>query len=278
MLLRHSFPNIFDISAQGKLLLEVHTITTASMPELERGLGRIQGALDQVSNEAERDHGLRDQPRAHISEVEPTTDEATTPVSESGGSESPRHANIDAFDIRNPVACNDAVLVQATLPVKCRLDCTSQRHFQATDYCSPSWLKPVLGSIFLSYQDHPSLGHGKCNQTTCCRSQTQGHLSYYFPAWLWRRTISLSVSAWSLNRSGASLHLTVSRLLSAKNRIWADLNRSPVHIVIFEVRASALLPSDRIEYGMSLLSVRAADSNRRYNERLIHVNFVEGHS
>ena len=150
------------------------------MPELERGLGRIQGALDQVSNEAERDHGLRDQPRAHISEVEPTTDEATTPVSESGGSESPRHANIDAFDIRNPVACNDAVLVQATLPVKCRLDCTSQRHFQTTDYCSPSWLKPVLGSIFLSYQDHPSLGHGKCNQTTCCRSQTQGHLSYYF--------------------------------------------------------------------------------------------------
>ncbi|KAK3683416.1 hypothetical protein B0T22DRAFT_519327 [Podospora appendiculata] len=200
---------MFGQSTGNRLLLEVHAVTTISMPELHRGIQAIEGTVN---------------PEPRLSNVDEADGEAnaveqpTTSDTEVAGSSSDIQAEFTtATPMEAPLSWNgtssgEMVFVRTKVRLRCGYSCSCQCHTPPVDLQTPSWVKPVLGRFFLNYQSRPLFRPVVCDKASCGNSRpTAIHLNYYFPSWLWNGAVSFSASLAGLTGSGATLHMSVPR-------------------------------------------------------------------
>jgi hypothetical protein len=97
--------------------------------------------------------------------------------------------------------------ITMTMPLKaCDWTCNCQCHVR-TQSQTPQWLSAVVGTLFYSSTNTPSLEVRPCNAATCLRSQpsSSSRFTYYFPSWMMRK--ALAYSTWNK--------------LEGKNASWA---------------------------------------------------------
>jgi hypothetical protein len=150
------------------------------------------------------------------------------------------------------------LLLKTTLRLECGLSCRCQCHSQRVDYQSPSWLKPILGQFFLSYQSRPILSPVACDLVSCRNSRSPAHLNYYFPTWAWTHAVSVTASIFSLSGPGATLHASFPRLLKDNAEIWFNIHYGGTQKAVMNIKKDHILPSDRDMNGLTVLSVCAS--------------------
>ena len=74
---------------------------------------------------------------------------------------------------------------------RCDLDCVCNCHCQKS-IPSPSFLSPLLGSLFIGYIALPRF-FSRCSTKTCLRSKPKGQLFYMFPRWFLDVAVYLNI-------------------------------------------------------------------------------------
>ncbi|KAI1319259.1 hypothetical protein F5Y16DRAFT_418075 [Xylariaceae sp. FL0255] len=108
-------------------------------------------------------------------------------------------------------------------PTTCPQCCSCRCHLSST-LRTPSWLQPVLGSVFLSYSCTPLLGVRSCDQVDCVRASSRVDLTYYFPTRVLKRALCLSIEVGGSFGHGAGLHVGVPRVFSNHDETWGTVN------------------------------------------------------
>ena len=94
-------------------------------------------------------------------------------------------------------AMSTQLRITTSMPLKaCDRTCNCQCHVR-TQFQTPQWLSAVIGTLFYSSTNTPSLDVRPCSVTTCLRSQplSSSRFTYYFPSWMMRA--ALVYSTWS---------------------------------------------------------------------------------
>ena len=151
---------------------------------------------------------------------------------------------------------SDHVLqINTTIQLECSFDCRCQCHSRPVEYKSPPWLRRTLGWFFLSYQSHPLFNPVACDLLSCRNSRTPVYFEYYFPSWAWNRAISFTAEMSALTGIGANVHISMPRLLPADASIWHNMQLGQVDKTLVDIRDNGILPWDKFESGMTVLSV-----------------------
>ncbi|KAK3935506.1 hypothetical protein QBC46DRAFT_453439 [Diplogelasinospora grovesii] len=196
------------LNTHGKLLLEIHAITTASCKALQADLRDIREQLQSSSTVSfGSDRDSNDSPTA--------TDE----TSQEAMSNNTRVANEDNADQDSP-QCEEqgphdrSVQVDTELLYqrKCVNSCRCQCHSSRTDYQSPGWIQPLLGRLFFNYRSLPVPRRWTCDRSDCFGPASSVRFSYTFPRWAWDRCVCLTYYKSGLVGAGAFLHFSVPRI------------------------------------------------------------------
>lgn len=139
-------------------------------------------------------------------------------------------------------------------PMTCSALCRCQCH-RKTEYTSPPWIRPLLGSFLLNYACLPIPRRWKCDLQACSSSRSSVSLTYYFPSWLLYRSILLSASINSMTGNGATLHLKVPRILPSLDDMWIDVVWNRATLFRQSYQKTPVFPFDQDEFGQTLLSV-----------------------
>lgn len=156
---------------------------------------------------------------------------------------------------RDPGIDDGMLQIPASLPGRCLGACNCQCHRSRTQSNTPMWLKPVLGTIFLSYNTIPLFCPARCDVSSCGRSNTRIKFNYYLPSWLWRRCLAITLDFDSLVGPGASIELP--RIIPASNwRFWTYIWTGNVHGIKLALQNGTVFrPSDCTEFGLSIFQV-----------------------
>lgn len=220
-------------SAQGRLLLEIHAITTAPTSQLESS---SQTAQETGSTQLPNDEDL------------PIT--STHVQAEQSNELSPGKTSWqDRF------ASDQVLQINTAIQLECSFDCRCQCHFRRVEYRSPPWLRHTLGWFFLSYQSRPLLNPVACDLPSCRNSRPPVYFEYYFPSWAWNRAISFTAAMSALTGIGANVHISMPRLLPADATIWHNIHLGHVDRALINIRNNGILPWDKHESGTTVLSV-----------------------
>ncbi|KAM7217587.1 Ankyrin repeat-containing domain protein [Rhypophila decipiens] len=127
--------------------------------------------------------------------------------------------------------------------------------------------RSILGGLLLDYNCIPVWDPRPCNDPRCV-SRAGGNpsyisLIYLFPAWLFNKALSLKVIWGSLTDRGASLHISVPRILPFDHEIFWAIANSRLDIVQSNLSSRKVLPTDVNPAGSSLLfrSINRAPSS-----------------
>ncbi len=124
---------------------------------------------------------------------------------------------------------------------------------------TPSWLRGVVGSLFLAHGTSLAPESGSCE--TDATVNTEVHLLYCFPCWLWSRAINLRVSASAVFGVAASLHLEIPRVVKRSDMLWHDIISGSLPRVKSTLSSRLYLPSDIDEDGRTFLLVSLYGNN-----------------
>jgi len=271
-------------SVQGRIILDIHNIVTESAQSLssiksglhqnnqlasetsrlaaERNLTLIQaGTVEQTRTvtdlgETTTANGISDQaePSPDLGET-PTIDPMTAQAGSRMLDEQLRTSEImHLSDSGLQPERNSLVCINATVHVKCPTGCHCQCHVARRTASSPSWLRPVLGSVLLVYQNLPVLGFRPCNEAQCQNAGSL-RLNYRFPSWFWNRAVVLTAALADLSGIGATLHLRIPRVIYPDDNLWTLIikNELPKIQMAFSQRLYA--PLDVGQSGNSILHV-----------------------
>ena len=156
---------------------------------------------------------------------------------------------------RDPGIDDGMLQIPASLPGRCLGACNCQCHRSRTQSNTPMWLKPVLGTIFLSYNTIPLFCPTRCDVSSCGRSNTRIKFNYYLPSWLWRRYLAITLDFDSLVGLGASIELP--RVIPVSNwRFWSYIWTGNKAGIKEDLRGGTVFrPNDRNELGQSIFQV-----------------------
>ena len=156
---------------------------------------------------------------------------------------------------RDPVIDDGMLQIPASLPGRCLGACNCQCHRSRTQSNTPMWLKPVLGTIFLSYNTIPLCCSTRCDVSSCGRSKTRIKFNYYLPSWLWRRYLTITLDFDSLVGPGASIELP--RVIPMSNwKFWYYIWEGNVRGIKQDLQNGTVFrPNDRTEFGLSIFQV-----------------------
>ncbi|KAK0712109.1 ankyrin repeat-containing domain protein [Lasiosphaeris hirsuta] len=149
---------------------------------------------------------------------------------------------------------SSVVHIQGSLCETCdSRHCKCQCHRTST-VASPSWAKPLIGSLILRYNGAVVFGPRHCDVRTCKtggrRSMT---ISYVFPTWLLGRAVSVSAGWDSLTNMGAWLHLVVPRVTSPPG-LWRAVMYGDLAWLRQKIVSKDFLPTDIEATGEGFLS------------------------
>lgn len=111
--------------------------------------------------------------------------------------------------IQDHISIFSIVYFEGAIRQTCDVYCPCQYHQKSTSQ-TPTWLKPVMGSLFLQYQTIPFLSRAECDSKNCkVRSRSSPRVWYMFPAWMVSCLVDISTSWGSITGFRASLHIRV---------------------------------------------------------------------
>ncbi|KAK4160051.1 hypothetical protein QBC43DRAFT_326078 [Cladorrhinum sp. PSN259] len=240
---------------QTKLLLEIREVSYSSSKQIASGIDGFQELL-----QAERAKGARKRPLPSIPTNVSTARTYVEPGSSYSGprtvwKESTEHKRIS----QEVSSLDDCLSVMTTLYSQCHSSCRCRCHSSPKKATSPSWFKPLLGSLMLSYNTTPVIRTGQCNISACRHSSASSSLislTYHFPSWLggYCSSVKAAIES-SLTGYGAYIHATVPRLMPPDDAAWYHLvNKDNISLTCRYFRERAFLPTDEIDPGYSLLS------------------------
>lgn len=148
---------------------------------------------------------------------------------------------------------NDYITIDVAHRRYCDSSCHCQCHFQRSKRCSPSWMKSLLGSFFLSYNFLPILEPRKCNVATCFNTNNSIEFTWFLPFWAWQRGISIAVLTGSAFGRGAQVSLEIPAIIPYAHPIWTPWARRSVDWMAETLSADNIRPTDCEETGQSLL-------------------------
>ncbi|PNH45774.1 hypothetical protein VD0004_g2207 [Verticillium dahliae] len=136
---------------------------------------------------------------------------------------------------------------------KCQTTCPCNCHVR-TAIRSPTWVRGVLGSLFLSYAGSPISGRPDCNYMPCKRSKSVGTAyTYHFPSWMVAKAVFFEMSKNDLLGYSASWTLHIPKVLSDGDPIWRFINYGTVPQVIDILAKKQVSACDMNRDGKSLL-------------------------
>ncbi|KAL9947876.1 hypothetical protein D7B24_007615 [Verticillium nonalfalfae] len=136
---------------------------------------------------------------------------------------------------------------------KCQTTCPCNCHVR-TAIRSPTWVRGVLGSLFLSYAGSPISGRPDCNYMPCQRSKSVGTAyTYHFPSWMVAKAVFFEMSKNDLLGYSASWTLHIPKVLSDGDPIWRFINYGTVPQVIEILSKKQVSACDMNRDGKSLL-------------------------
>ena len=180
-------------------------------------------------------------------DAEPETYESDSRLAEDGSS-----SNSDNLPVRDSLDS-----INNSLPGYCLVGCRCQCHFSQATTQTPSWFKPILGSLFVSYKSIPLLCSAKCNTQRCQRSKPEMRFTYYFPSWVWARAISFEAAMTSMIDLGLSLRLSFPRVIPFAMDIWSPSVMGDARRLqrMLSDERTVYYPTDVSESGFTILNV-----------------------
>jgi hypothetical protein len=131
---------------------------------------------------------------------------------------------VEETDTTQPALDNGTLRVQATVKPRCNETCKCRCH-EVTTAQTPRIFSRALGRLILSYNSIRVWNSRACNHPKCLKnSQTSVHLNYLFPSWMPRLALAISASWDSVVGSGASLYLSVPRVVPEHSEIFKAIN------------------------------------------------------
>jgi hypothetical protein len=146
--------------------------------------------------------------------------------------------------------------ITTSTPLKpCDSCCNCQCHFR-THYQSPRWLSTVVGTLFHSSTNNPTLDKRPCNSTRCLRSQPMSSMrfTYYFPTWMMRS--ALVYSTWgNLDGINSSWVIRMPREIPLYRSCWHHIRHGNELKIRQLLRQKEMSPYDIGPDGVSVLHV-----------------------
>lgn len=146
--------------------------------------------------------------------------------------------------------------ITTSMPRKaCDRTCNCQCHIR-TQFQTPKFLSAVIGTLFYSSTNTPSLDVRPCNITTCLRSQpsSSSRLTYYFPSWMMRTAAVYSMWT-SLEGRNSSWFVKMPREVPYGELCWLDIKLGIEEHLFESLKRQEISPYDVRPTGVSLLHV-----------------------
>jgi len=139
-----------------------------------------------------------------------------------------------------------AVCLATSVRRKCVGHCRCQCH-RRNDLSTPQAFTRLFGQLCIRYASLPLIGESSCDYPPCQNhTKSSLQLNYLFPAWLLRRTLSVS-TYWDFV-SGISVHLSLPQVLPSKHHVWSlilwdNLSKMKQLITRREINPTVTLPN-----------------------------------
>ncbi|KXH40335.1 hypothetical protein CNYM01_09109 [Colletotrichum nymphaeae SA-01] len=157
--------------------------------------------------------------------------------------------------------------VQKPVERKCTSYCKCQCH-RHSRLQTPTWLRLILGTLFLEFNRNSLLGPRKCDLKTCDGGPDSTRMIYIFPQWFLLRALFVAASRDSLTGIGSSIHLRIPRIIPRDQMISIVYNFD-IDWIKRGIINSTVLPTDVDEDGNSLLMISLRDVNLTLSEFLV---------
>jgi hypothetical protein len=158
--------------------------------------------------------------------------------------------------------CSFQVGLRAKLRPACPPRCGCQCH-RYTQMRTPSWLRSIVGSLYVKYNTFFVFSQPPCNSKLCRSRVSSLDLPYCFPTWALARVIAVTIANNSLLDIGCSLHLRVPRLVKWPRGFFDAFEYKDVQFFRDSISAGQLFPTDVDSLdGGSVIMVRS----ERYSE------------
>ena len=166
-----------------------------------------------------------------------------------------------ALTQKQPGSSNTSVVshqlrITTSKPLKpCDSSCNCRCHIR-TQYETPRWLSAVVGTLFYSTTNTPSLRIRPCNSTKCFRAQpaSSSRFTYYFPAWMMRS--ALLYATWgNLDGLNSSWVVRMPREIPLSNPCWHYIKRGNDEKIRWLLDTREMSPFDIGPDGVSVLQV-----------------------
>ncbi|CCC09297.1 hypothetical protein SMACR_09069 [Sordaria macrospora] len=139
---------------------------------------------------------------------------------------------------------------------KCKMGCPCRCHIK-TGVQTPSWLKSVVGTLFVSYTGSPLWGKLPCDHKKCEASdkgtKAMTTYTYHFPTWLVSRALTFSLEKKTLQGINGSWTLHIPKMLTDKEPVWRILDHGTVQQLAGILGQGQVSPCDMNPDGKSLL-------------------------
>lgn len=248
--------------AQSTLILSVQQASRAEIQAL-------QGALRESTERLEFSIEGRFSNNATAKGAYPSASGSSGQVTcaaekEGGGTTAERHEIANTADPSSSPPeytpkSGQAYIRLHTAPLRrCGILCLCQCHRSHSVRTNPYRLPwSVLGSFLLDYNCIPVWDPRPCNDPRCV-NRADGNpsyisLVYLFPAWLFSKALHLRVLWGTLTDRGASLHISVPRVLPFDHEIFWAIDNARLDIVQSNLSSRNVFPSDISPGGSSLL-------------------------
>lgn len=141
---------------------------------------------------------------------------------------------------------------------KCKMGCPCHCHVK-TEVQIPSWLKSVVGTLFVSYTGSPLWGKLPCDHKKCEASgkgtSAMTTYTYHFPTWLVSRAFAFSLERKSLQGTNGSWTFHIPKMLTDKEPVWRIVDHGTVQQLAGILSQGQVSPCDMNPDGKSLLHV-----------------------
>lgn len=142
---------------------------------------------------------------------------------------------------------------QCSRPCQCR--CHIRRRIQSR---AGSILSKIIGQYFLGYNIVSTWARDPCDNRLECQRLKGGcgafQLHYIFPPWLILGALAISVAWGGPNERGASIHLSVPRVLPKTHDVWTVVQRNDMIRLQSMLSRREVFPTDVNYKGWSILT------------------------
>lgn len=143
------------------------------------------------------------------------------------GDPKPRQGSTDDFSSSSTVVSFTGIQHGNGLH-RCKDECPCQCHVRS-NIKTPSWLRAVVSSLFISYTGSPLWARPSCNYPPCKDTTGQAaSYTYHFPRWMVTRSVCLSLVQHNLGGLGGSWALSIPKVLDGGDPVWRFVNYGTV--------------------------------------------------